>query len=488
MIIEGNFNVGGRIFNRKLLISEWMYSAAAVGLIRFFRWNNWNDRYEIEEMNLYYNIEDIIPNKEITDAYEADKAYLAFAEYRFPMHHIELKRLMNKENLCDEDIKLINSKLSANVSMKSVFKGIRFNGNNKHEIINLIDNNRWYLIAETFKNLLSGYRKFLNYSRYRSESSDGSRIWGFYVDKTRKTNAMGFSMNKHSRNREDAVEFDYIPFAFSKGRESIFINNNYKIEYLISNNDMFEELLRKHAEDGNEWNRLLYNYAHGSTFLRHDVELIRIKSEAEAYETIILHKSAIDIFTAISDKCRRNGYEIDKILRRKVKVNENFYISISDELTYNLINGLKLDSLIERLLKIEYHNKQESSENSLIKGLVEFNEIIYRSKKGGNIMENRFAASRAAAKQVVGYFVSRDQTNKIRAYRQKLASTLVANDQSRFLDVMLQLSSYTEIAFPFMHEVIADFDGNRNLAYDFVNELMLSNNSNLKKTDETGIN
>ena len=488
MIIEGNFNVGGRIFNRKLLISEWMYSAAAVGLIRFFRWNNWNDRYEIEEMNLYYNIEDIIPNKEITDAYEADKAYLAFAEYRFPMHHIELKRLMNKENLCDEDIKLINSKLSANVSMKSVFKGIRFNGNNKHEITNLIDNNRWYLIAETFKNLLSGYRKFLNYSRYRSESSDVSRIWGFYVDKTRKTNAMGFSMNKHSRNREDAVEFDYIPFAFSKGRESIFINNNYKIEYLISNNDMFEELLRKHAEDGNEWNRLLYNYVHGSTFLRHDVELIRIKSEAEAYETIILHKSAIDIFTAISDKCRRNGYEIDRILRRKVKVNENLYISISDELTYNLINGLKLDSLIERLLKIEYHNKQESSENSLIKGLIEFNEIIYRSKKGGNIMENRFAASRAAAKQVVGYFVSRDQTNKIRAYRQKLASTLVANDQSRFLDVMLQLSSYTEIAFPFMHEVIADFDGNRNLAYDFVNELMLSNNSNLKKTDETGIN
>ena len=84
--------------------------------------------------------------------------------------------------------------------------------------------------------------------------------------------------------------------------------------------------------------------------------------------------------------------------------------------------------------------------------------------------------------------MSRNQTNKIRAYRQKLASTLVANDQSRFLDVMLQLSSYTEIAFPFMHEVIADFDGNRNLAYDFVNELMLSNNSNLKKTDETGIN
>ena len=73
----------------------------------------------------------------------------------------------------------------------------------------------------------------------------------------------------------------------------------------------------------------------------------------------------------------------------------------------------------------------------------------------------------AVKKQLAG----RSMKHKIDAYRSKLIGALVANDNDRFIEIMLQLQSYTQVPFNFLHYLIRDFEGNKNLAYDFVNQL-----------------
>ena len=79
------------------------------------------------------------------------------------------------------------------------------------------------------------------------------------------------------------------------------------------------------------------------------------------------------------------------------------------------------------------------------------------------------------AKSVVEYFKKNTAENKIKSYRQKLTSAIVARDYDRFIEIMLQLSSYTQMAFPFLHKLISDFEVNKNLAYAFVNRLLDNN-------------
>lgn len=92
--------------------------------------------------------------------------------------------------------------------------------------------------------------------------------------------------------------------------------------------------------------------------------------------------------------------------------------------------------------------------------------------------------SSAAAQEVVNYFVVNKQENKIKGYQQRLANTLISKDYDRFIEIMLQLSSYTEVPFVFMHKLIQDFEANKNLAYNFINSLIISS----KKKEENDKN
>ena len=65
-----------------------------------------------------------------------------------------------------------------------------------------------------------------------------------------------------------------------------------------------------------------------------------------------------------------------------------------------------------------------------------------------------FKGSSAAASQVVQYFITNRQENKIKGYQQRLANTLISKDYGRFIEIMLQLSSYTEVPFVFIHKLL----------------------------------
>lgn len=62
-------------------------------------------------------------------------------------------------------------------------------------------------------------------------------------------------------------------------------------------------------------------------------------------------------------------------------------------------------------------------------------------------------------------------SNKIRSYRAKLMSALIARDRMKVFDVLLQLSDYSQVNFSFVYKLYEDFDANIEVAYTFVNAL-----------------
>lgn len=465
-------------YNRRIEPSDWRYSAAIVGMVRFFK--DRNIPYIIKGRYLYYNFEDVCNDGK---DFEGDREYLLFAEKWFSdkMHHNVVYKRLCQNQFTDEMIKKVNEKLSVNiVVMKEVFKGIKFDGTNGTEIKKLIENNRLKLIKGIFCNSTSGYRKFINTSKYRSESADVCRLLGFCVDTGRKTKSIGFCFDKDSRTFNDEVEFDFIPFAFSRSGSSVFINNNTSIDYLLKANDEMEYFLSEKFEEQKTWNSVFYSYSEGAGFIDYDVEVIIKNTETDYYESMFVRQNAITIFETIS-KDSEFSESLKNVFKRHVKVNENYYINVMGEVTNSILNELSLDDLIERLMKVEYNTDSNNPDTYCLSRLIYINKIIYETREGNMEKTPEFKGSSAAASQVVQYFITNRQENKIKGYQQRLANTLISKDYGRFIEIMLQLSSYTEVPFVFMHKLIQDFEANKNLAYNFINSLIVSS----KRKDDT---
>ena len=478
MISRGEFEENSISYNSRIEPSDWRYSAAIVGMIRFF-----DDRkiaYSSKGRYLYYNFEDI--HNESNDL-EGDKNYLLFVEKWFSdkMHHKELDIRLEQSEFTEEQISEINKKLSANTIMKKVFKGIKFDTSNKEQIKTLIEENRLELIRDTFCNAKSGYQKFINNSKYRSESGEVCRLLGFCVDTGRKTKSIGFCFDKESRTFNDEVEFDFIPFAFSQSGSSIFINNNTSIKYLLQSNGEMNYFLKQQFENQKTWNSVFYSYSEGAGFIDYDVEVIVKNMETDYYESMFIRQPAIKIFNNIADN-REFSDSLANVFKRHIKVNDNYYINVMQEVTDSILNELSLDDLIERLMKLEYDTESNTPETFCLSRLIYINEIIYKNMEGNMEKTPEFKGSSAAASQVVQYFISNRQENKIKGYQQRLANTLISKDYDRFVEIMLQLSSYTEVPFVFMHKLIQDFEANKNLAYNFINSLIISS----KRKDDKG--
>lgn len=478
MISRGEFEENSISYNSRIEPSDWRYSAAIVGMIRFF-----DDReiaYSSKGRYLYYNFEDI--HNESNDL-EGDRNYLLFAEKWFSdkMHHNDLSRRLSQSEFTEEQISEINKKFSANTIMKKVFKGIKFDTSNKELILNLIEDNRLELIRDTFSNAKSGYQKFINNSKYRSESGEVCRLLGFCVDTGRKTKSIGFCFDKESRTFNDEVEFDFIPFAFSRSGSSIFINNNTSIKYLLQSNGEMDYFLGQQFENQKTWNSVFYSYSEGAGFIDYDVEVIVKNMDTDYYESMFIRQPAIKIFKAIADN-REFSDSLANVFKRHIKVNDNYYINVMQEVTDSILNELSLDDLIERLMKLEYDTESNTPETFCLSRLIYINEIIYKNMEGNMEKTPEFKGSSADASQVVQYFISNRQENKIKGYQQRLANTLISKDYDRFVEIMLQLSSYTEVPFVFMHKLIQDFEANKNLAYNFINSLIISS----KRKDDKG--
>lgn len=84
-------------------------------------------------------------------------------------------------------------------------------------------------------------------------------------------------------------------------------------------------------------------------------------------------------------------------------------------------------------------------------------------------MNKTMRGAYAGAEKAAARLLERNQGNKINSYRTKLLSALLFHDYSRFSEILLSLSNYTDVYFPFAYDLFEDFEANKDAAYTFVN-------------------
>ncbi|MBF8983305.1 type I CRISPR-associated protein Cas8a1/Csx8 [Lutibacter sp. B2] len=455
-------------FNTKMETSDWRYSASIVGLIKYFDYLVAKG-YEVES-NLYKIEDDVIAyNSEAI----TEKRYLLFVEHYFEtaMHHRVIEQMLKNSEFTDEQIKLVNDKLKANTIMKKVFKDIKFSGENKKVILQKINENREDLIKETYKNGDSLYSRFANPKYLFSKPNKICRILNYDIDIGRKSKTISYNWDFKTYKFNDVNEFDFIPFAFSKSFEAFFINNNYSIKQLFNTNNVISN--SEHPRS-----TLFCDLKNSANFIDFDVEVIikgkikkknKIKNK-EYFETLYIRKSAIKIFKAIENY---------KAIKIPYRVNDNYVRYLEKEVTDSILNNIKIDDLIEMLLKPKQDTEKYKYPNYSynIKILIEINTLIY----GGDKMDQQMKSAYESAKRVMKEIPE----NKVNSYKQKLISAITFKDYERFCEILLQLSSYSGVVFDFAYDLFADFDENKNIAYTFINALNKeANKDNGGKKDE----
>lgn len=428
----------------RMFPSDWRYSAAIVGLVRFF--DAMDIKYEIDDDFMEYKLDDVIGE-------ETQKKYLLFAEKFFAegMHHKLIEELLSNDVLSNEQEKLVNEKLKANSVCKKIFEDIKYSTENSNEILKTINENRYELIRETYRNGKSMYAKFINTGKLFSDQEKISRLLGYYVDLGKKSKSAAYYWNFNTFIASDEPEFDFIPFAFSKSREGFFINNNYSIAELLRANDKLQEGLDDADEEGLKRPRevLFKTTGKSAAFIDYDVEVIIKKQEEDYFKTLYIRSSAIEIFKNIKE-------DYYKTITYPCKCDSE-YIPVEEIVTNSIINKIYLDFLIEKLLK------DKNNHDYLISRLIIINNLIY----GGSGMDDKLDRARKTA-----YMVKQSiESNKVTAYRQKLISAVVFKDYDRFCEILLQLASYSGVVFNFAYDLFDDFEGNKNVAYAFVNGL-----------------
>lgn len=474
MIIEDIFNIEGKEYDRRIFPSDWRYSASILGMYLYFE--SMDIPYHKDEVSVYYKYKTVSPTYNDRYAEYVEKTYWE------SLHHTILEQTILKKDKEDDDISLIKEKLSANAVMKRIFK--KKDADQEDEILELIDTNRQELILETFKNGMFGYRKYANPNRFRTESdrSKVCRLNGYYVDAGRKTKAISFSFDNKTRKFNDHIEFDFIPFAFTRNREAIFINNNFSIDRLINANYLIADQLT--GEDFRS--KLFFATQKGAEYIDYDVEVIVKDQDKEHFETMFIRKESLKIFAEIRNLNSNNDY-INKALSFSIRIKDDYYLNVMKEATEKILNLSVLDGLILTLMKLD------PPQGFIASQLIRINRLIYKRIYYGGEMEHNqkqenflFINAGNSAKAVKKHFREKKIKHKLDTYRNKLISALAARDSRRVNDIMLQLSSYAQVDFQFMHVIFRDFDKHVNLLYHFTNQLNYFSENDEKETKEDG--
>ncbi len=431
----------------RLEASDWRWSASIVGLVKYF-----------DSQILDYKITD--DYLEFDSANIDKQKYFKFAEENFKkdMHHKIIENMLESEEYTEADIKTINEKLSANTVMKKVFKGIKFDGENSKQILDEINKNRQEIIEKTFKGGRALYYNFCNENNMFSEKGKSCRIRGYSIDMGKKSKSVSFMRDKNTFVYQDSQFFDFIPFAFSKTREAFFINNNFTIDQLIKTN---KDDIWDNEKTGRS--QLFFKMQNSATFIDYDVEVIKKEREKDYFETIFLRKEAIKIFEKIDENTVKALARPCNIKRSDKS--ENVWFPVEREVVKNILNLIKLDDIIDKLLKA-YNNH-----SYLIYNLIKINYEIYLFLYKGEKMNEKQRLTMKAAQETRNMLKVKGKENKIRTYEQRLISSLSLRDYAKVQEILLHLSAFTQVKMDFLIDVFEDFEKNKNLVYTFINTL-----------------
>lgn len=449
---------------------DWRYSAAIVGLQKYLEWLG------TEEPELIITEDTLEYNRKYLNKSE----FLKFAEYYFKddMHHIEIENKLKEKNPTEDQINIVNEKMKANTILKNKFKKIKFDGHNQDEIQNIIDQNREEIIFETFRNKNNLYKNYCNPNQLFKDKQECCRLNGYYIDMPKKGKSISYAFDKSNYVGNDIPEFDFIPFAFSGCREKFFINDNVDLNRLQKTNNQWNrtvkaqmEELKQKGERVNTKRIFIDCLIEAKDFLQSDIEIIVKKPERAYFETLYLRKESLEIL--------KNMKSYYKAFCFSIKISDDYWINILNEVFDAVVNFTLLDNLINKLLK----DSREGGNSYVISKLLKVNVEI---KKGDEKMKNTMKAAFACAKQIVDKKDGnkpRVSDTKLKSYCTKLINAIILDDYDQFQKILINLSNYAEVPCGFAYDLFEDFEGNKEIAYTFVNSLNRYKNNNQEGKD-----
>lgn len=449
---------------------DWRYSAAIVGLQKYLEWLG------TEEPELIITEDTLEYNRKYLNKSE----FLKFAEYYFKddMHHIEIENKLKEKNPTEDQINIVNEKMKANTILKNKFKKIKFDGHNQDEIQNIIDQNREEIICETFRNKNNLYKNYCNPNQLFKDKQECCRLNGYYIDMPKKGKSISYAFDKSNYVGNDIPEFDFIPFAFSGCREKFFINDNVDLNRLQKTNNQWTRTVKSQMEEAKQKNERVNTkrifidcLIEAKDFLQSDIEIIVKKPERAYFETLYLRKESLEIL--------KNMKSYYKAFCFSIKISDDYWINILNEVFDAVVNFTLLDNLINKLLK----DSREEGNSYVISKLLKVNVEI---KKGDEKMKNTMKAAFACAKQIVDKKDGnkpRVSDTKLKSYCTKLINAIILDDYDQFQKILINLSNYAEVPCGFAYDLFEDFEGNKEIAYTFVNSLNRYKNNNQEGKD-----
>lgn len=449
---------------------DWRYSAAIVGLQKYLEWLG------TEEPELIITEDTLEYNRKYLNKSE----FLKFAEYYFKddMHHIEIENKLKEKNPTEDQINIVNEKMKANTILKNKFKKIKFDGHNQDKIQNIIDQNREEIICETFRNKNNLYKNYCNPNQLFKDKQECCRLNGYYIDMPKKGKSISYAFDKSNYLGNDIPEFDFIPFAFSGCREKFFINDNVDLNRLQKTNNQWTRTVKSQMEEAKQKNERVNTkrifidcLIEAKDFLQSDIEIIVKKPERAYFETLYLRKESLEIL--------KNMKSYYKAFCFSIKISDDYWINILNEVFDAVVNFTLLDNLINKLLK----DSREGGNSYAISKLLKVNVEI---KKGDEKMKNTMKAAFACAKQIVDKKDGnkpRVSDTKLKSYCTKLINAIILDDYDQFQKILINLSNYAEVPCGFAYDLFEDFEGNKEIAYTFVNSLNRYKNNNQEGKD-----
>lgn len=475
-------NVDYKGYDTLIQSTDWRYSAACLGLHRFLTYSGFdfmllNDCEDTVDGAIYGFDGILYHSSDLTE-----ENYLLFAEsyFRKYMTHLTILSMLKNAEFTDENIKTINDLIKSKTVLKKLIGKTKFDGTNKDVISNLINENRFEITKNIFRNGKNLYSDYCNKSLLLTDGNKNCRLAGYTVDKNRKSNSLGFCFDKNSFTFEDKIEFDFIPFAFSNPNmeEKYFINNNYSINNLVKTNDEFSSNLFKY-NSYNAKEKMFTVLKNSGDYINYDVEIIIKNNNNDFFNTLFVRKERLENLTELNYK------NLEFIFY----ITENNVLNVKQEVCERCLNNVLLDDIIRRMLKIYFIDKDAIDSkidkelvfkvtNTLIdinaswKGKIDMmNENTTNDQvENKQLTEVRFAYS--YGRKVSKKLKEMGASKKINAYRLKLSTAITVNDYTRVCDVLLNLSNYTGIVLPFLLDFYENPEENENVIYSFVNNLM----------------
>lgn len=443
---------------------DWRYSAAIVGLRKYLEWLG------VEESDLTITEESLEYNKK----YFNRRDFLNFAEFYFKneMHHIAIEEILEEENPSEIQIVYVNEKMKANKILKDLFKKIKFDGQNQAEIKKIINENREEIIYKTFQNKSNLYKNYCNPNQLFKDRQECCRLNGYYVDMPKKGKSISYAFDKSNYVGNDIPEFDFIPFAFSGGREKFFINDNFNLNYLQKTNDLWAYNVKLQKADSKMNTKKIFVdcIIRSYNLLKSDIEIIVKNPEHEYFETLYLRKESLRILKNMKPYYKVFGFD------------KECQLDILNEVFNSVINFTLLDDTINELLK----KSKDGKKSYVISKLLKINIEIKKGAESMEEMKKSMKIAYACAKQIVhkrdGNKLRISET-KLKSYCTKLTNAIILDDYDQFQKILINLSNYAEVPLGFAYDLFEDFEKNKEIAYTFVNGLNRYENNNQEGKD-----